>query len=126
MIEQHQFVSFTQDRDVIRKVFSYQMRQEATTAIFSCSPLLNRKLVFAILLNSRKQLYGYWIDFDCTEEEYYVLARLIDEVHGTDISKAIMKQAYTWQVRAKHPDWPVVMEENAWKLWELSIKLLKQ
>ena len=102
------------------------MRAEATTAIFSCSPLLNRKLVFAILVHKRKQLYGYWLDFDRTEEQYYTLSRLIDDVHETKICDKIMQHAYRWQVRATHPEWPVLMDENAWKFYEANYKLLNR
>lgn len=118
MIEQAEGVSFTQDQDTILKITPAQVRAEAEVAGHSIEVLQRTKLVFLVCLFTMSKYKAYWIDFEKEPDLYNTLGVAIELHTGINIRKQIMNEGYRWQIRSTHPDFPIRLSEDIWKLYE--------
>lgn len=122
--ESVEYISFSEDQEGIRKVFPACMIERATQEGLEVNILLRKTLSFVVLFRLGEDLKAYWMPFFSTYEEFSQFARLIDFRHETSLFSKIMAEAYKWQIRKNHPDFPCELEPNAWELYDLTYQLL--
>lgn len=103
--------------------FGKEKVDELDKAGFLAEPFRGMQLVFAVLIRRGRNRKAYWIPFSSQVEEYESMAAVVAAREGDKYEERIMRHAFTWQVRATHPDWPCVMEENAWRIWEINYQM---
>lgn len=122
-------VGFIDDTEAIRNLIHPDLLRDAEKNGFAANVIQKGQVChFVVLLKLGKSYKFWWMPFyKCISgpaTDFEEFAALIDLRCGTSYFPRIMQEAFRWQVRANHPDWPIELDQTAWELFETSFTLI--
>lgn len=115
----------TTDQAQIHFLLSQEMLTQAFCGGMSCGLVEGKKgLQFVAVVWHLNEYQMYWLKFDSEYIEFQTLARFLAEFYNVrEWEKKFMDTAARWKMRSTHPDWPCEMDEGAWSIFEMGLKL---
>lgn len=123
-------IGFIDDSEAIRDLLHPVLLRDADKNGFAANVMQKGEVFhFVVLLKLGLSYKFWWMPFrQCLSgpaADFEEFAALIDLMCGTSYFPRTMQEAYRWQIRATHPDWPTELDQTAWELFETSFALIR-
>lgn len=118
-----EYIGFSEDQEGIPKAFPSSMIQAVRANGLEVNIITRRQITFCALVLVDGEIKAYWMPFYSEYKDFDQFARLIDFRHETKYCDEIMSEAFKWQIRQNHPDFPCQMEKGAWEIFDTTYAL---